>query len=123
MPALYLVTMAVMVFLLTRWLRRVAGTGEFVFKKAPKKQWWDETPSSQTSKPALKTLAFRRLPHTVLGIERGASRQTIEEARTRLLAENSPELVAQMSEEIQEVARRKTDEIEAAYAALIEDKK
>jgi DnaJ-domain-containing protein 1 len=113
--------MALMVFLLTRWLRRVTGTGEFVFKKAPKKQWWDEAATTQTDKPALKTLAFRRLPHTILGVERGASRQIIEEARTRLLTENSPELVAQMSDEIQEVARRKTEEIETAYAAIVKD--
>ena len=114
--------MAVMVFLLTRWLRRVVGAGEFVLKKAPKKQWWEDEARRREDKPALKTLAFRRLPHTILGVERGASREVIEEARVRLLAENSPELVANMSDEIQEVARRKTEEIEAAYAALVEGK-
>jgi hypothetical protein len=113
--------MAAIVFVLTRWLRRVLGGGEKVSRKPSGKLWWDDDSRHQSDKPKLKTLTFRRPPHVVLGVEKGAALEQIEEARARLLAENSPELVDSMSDEIQEVARRKTEEIEAAYAALVED--
>ena len=121
MLALRLIIMAAVVFVLTRWLRRVLGNRSQTSRRASGKLWWDDETRRQREKPKLKTLAFRRPPHVVLGIEKGADLEMVEEARARLLAENSPELVAGMSEEIQEVARRKTEEIEAAYAELVED--
>jgi len=70
----------------------------------------------------LKTLNFQRNPHEVLGLERGASAEAIEAAYNELLAQNSPESVADMSEDIQALARRNTDEIVEAYTALSKDK-
>ena len=57
----------------------------------------------------------------MLGLEKGATREAIDEAKQRLLDQNSPETVAGMSEEIQAVAQRKTEEIEQAYQDLTKE--
>ena len=73
------------------------------------------------TKPKLTTLDFKRGPHDILGVEKGASMSAIEAAYLALLAKNSPEAVAGMSEDIQALARRNTAEINEAYAALQKD--
>ena len=90
-------------------------------RRPQNKPWWDDQKRRVDSKPKLQTLQFRRDPHEVLGVEKGSSREVIDEARDRLLNENRPEAVASLSEEIQELAKRKTEEIETAYASLIEE--
>ncbi len=57
----------------------------------------------------------------MLGVPKGASIEAVEAAYLALLAKNSPEAVAGMSDEIQALAKRKTDEINEAYAALKKD--
>ena len=121
MALLRVLAVAALVFVVTRWLRKALTmqTG----KASPSgKPWWDGK-KSQTAdtKPKLTTLDFKRGPHDILGIEKGASMPAIEAAYLALLAKNSPEAVAGMSEDIQALAQRNTEEINEAYAALQKD--
>lgn len=121
MALLRLLLMAAVVFVITRWLRRALSGGGPVRRPQNKKPWWDDEKRRGEQKPKLQTLQFRQDPYDVLGVEKGASREVIDEARKRLLEENSPNAVASLSEEIQELARRKTDEIETAHASLTKE--
>ena len=121
MALLRLLLMAAVVFLITRWLRRALSGGGVGRKTKPKKAWWDDESRRTDSRPKLQTLQFRRDPHEVLGLSKGASRESIDEAYERLIRENSPEAVTDMGEEIQDFARRKTEEIEAAYVSLTKE--
>ena len=122
MALLRLLLMAALVFVVTRWLRRALTPGQSRQRGVAKKPWWDDKKRQTDTRPKLQTLQFRRDPHEVLGLSKGASQDAIRESYERLVLENSPESVASMSDDIQEFARRKTEEIEAAYAALTEDK-
>ena len=122
MALLRLLLMAAVVFVVTRWLRRALSTGVSQRRTTQKKPWWDSEQRRKETRPKLQTLQFRRDPHEVLGLSKGAGLDAIEEAYKKLLEENSPEAVSSMGEDIQEFARRKTEEIEAAYAALTEGK-
>ncbi len=120
MALLRVLAIAAVVFVITRWLRRALTGG--VSKRAPSgKPWWDDQARSKGSRPTLKTLTFRRDPHDVLGIQKGASDDEIKAAYEALIAQNSAETVSDMDEDIQALAKRKTEEIEAAYKALTED--
>ena len=122
MALLRLLLMAALVFVVTRWLRRALTQGLTRRPGAAKKPWWDDKKRQTDTRPKLQTLEFRRDPHEVLGLVKGASQDAIRESYERFIHENSPESVASMSDDIQEFARRKTEEIEAAYAALTEEK-
>ena len=122
MALLRLLVMAALVFAITRWLRRALTPGQSRRSRVGKKPWWDDKSRQTDTRPKLQTLQFRRDPHEVLGLSKGASQDVVKETYDRLIRENSPESVASMSDDIQEFARRKTEEIEAAYAALTEDK-
>ena len=121
MALLRVLAVAALVFVVTRWLRKALSkqTG----KSSPSgKPWWDGQKRRTTdTKPKLTTLDFKRGPHDILGVEKGASMSAIEAAYLALLAKNSPEAVAGMSEDIQALARRNTAEINEAYAALQKD--
>ena len=121
MALLRVLAVAALVFVVTRWLRKALSkqTG----KSSPSgKPWWDGQRRQTTdTKPKLTTLDFKRGPHDILGVEKGASMPAIEAAYLALLAKNSPEAVAGMSEDIQALARRNTAEINEAYAALQKD--
>ncbi|MEC9389418.1 MAG: J domain-containing protein [Myxococcota bacterium] len=121
MALLRVLAVAALVFVVTRWLRKALSkqTG----KSSPSgKPWWDGQKRQTTdTKPKLTTLDFKRGPHDILGVEKGASMSAIEAAYLALLAKNSPEAVAGMSEDIQALARRNTAEINEAYAALQKD--
>ena len=121
MALLRLLLMAALVFVVTRWLRRALTPGQGRRRSVGKKPWWEDKSRRTDTRPKLQTLQFRRDPHEVLGLSKGASRESVDQAYERLIQENSPESVSSMSEEIQDFARRKTEEIEAAYAALTED--
>ncbi len=120
MALLRLLLMAAVVFVVTRWLRRALTSGGSRRNPVSKKPWWDSEERRKETKPRLQTLQFRRDPHEVLGLTKGANKEAIDEAYERLLRENSPDAVAEMGDELQEFARRKTEEIKAAYAALTE---
>lgn len=57
--------------------------------------------------------------HAVLGIPKGASPQQIQEAYRGLVTKYHPDKVSHLGSEFQEIAARKTLEINAAYAKLI----
>jgi hypothetical protein len=114
---LRVLAIALVIYFVTRWLRRALVAGKST--RAPSgKPWWDSEDQRDEKRPKLKTLKFRREPHEVLGLSRGANRAAIDEAYERLLAQNSPESVSSMSEEIQSLAQRKTEDIVEAYEAL-----
>ena len=112
---------AAVILVITRWLRRALAGGMKQQRAPSGKPWWDDASRQTSDKPKLKTLQFRRDPHEVLGLKKGASRASIDEAKQRLLDQNSPEAVATMSAEIQELARRKTQEIQQAYSDLTKE--
>jgi len=57
-------------------------------------------------------------PWTVLGVGRGASSEEITRAYRERLKQYHPDRVAGLGEELQEVAHRRTIEIQRAYATL-----
>lgn len=120
MALLRVLAIAAVVFFITRWLRRALTGG--MSKRAPSgKPWWDSPARQEGSRPKLKTLKFQRDPHDVLGIQKGASPEEVQAAYETLIAQNSPETVSGMDEDIQALAKRKTEDIEEAYAALTEE--
>lgn len=121
MALLRVLAIAAVVFFVTRWLRRALTAGPQQ-RRPTSKPWWDDPAREQGSRPKLKTLTFRRDPHEVLGVDKDASADKIKAAYEALLAQNSPEAVAEMSEDIQALARRNTEEIEGAYRVLTEEK-
>ena len=118
---LRVLAIAAVIFFVTRWLRRALAAGTQGRRSPSGKPWWDDRSAQVPEKPKLKTLQFRRDPYEVLGLQKGASREAIDEARERLLQQNSPETVEGMSDEIQALAERKTTEIEEAYVALTKE--
>lgn len=58
-------------------------------------------------------------PYDVLGINEGATEAEIKSAYKILIKKYHPDLVNSMGSEIQEVAKRKTKEINEAYEQLI----
>ena len=90
MALLRVLAIAAVVFVITRWLRRALTGG--MSKRAPSgKPWWDDPARREGSRPKLKTLEFRRDPHDVLGVEKGATAEEIKAAYDALIAQNSPE--------------------------------
>ena len=122
MALLRVLAVAALVFVVTRWLRKALSVQKG--KSSPSgKPWWDGTKRQTTdTKPKLTTLDFKRGPYDILGVEKGSSMSAIEAAYLALLAKNSPEAVAGMSDDIQALAQRNTEEINEAYAALQKDK-
>ena len=80
MALLRVLAVAALVFVVTRWLRKALSkqTG----KSSPSgKPWWDGQKRQTTdTKPKLTTLDFKRGPHDILGVEKGASMSAIEAA-------------------------------------------
>jgi DnaJ-class molecular chaperone len=57
-------------------------------------------------------------PYEILGIQRGASKEEIKKAYRRTIAQYHPDKVGHLGEEIQKLARQKTQEITEAYNRL-----
>ena len=57
-------------------------------------------------------------PYTVLGVGRGASREEIVQAYRAQLKRYHPDRVADLGDELQQLAHRKTLELQRAYAEL-----
>ena len=57
-------------------------------------------------------------PHAVLGVARGASREVITRAYREQLKRYHPDRVADLGTELQQLAHRKTVELQRAYGEL-----
>jgi len=57
-------------------------------------------------------------PHAVLGVARGASREEITRAYREQLKRYHPDRVADLGTELQQLAHRKTVELQRAYGEL-----
>jgi DnaJ-domain-containing protein 1 len=57
-------------------------------------------------------------PHAILGVPRGASRDAVTQAYRERLKEYHPDRVASLGAELQDLAHRKTLDIQRAYAEL-----
>ena len=72
-------------------------------------------------RPLPEPIPFERSPYKILGLEDGASTDAIEDAMSRIRAENDSERLKGLSEEIQATAKRRLAEAEKAYRALVAD--
>lgn len=75
-------------------------------------------PGSAAPSAGGRVLAFLRPPHDVLGIDKGADLAVAEQAYARLRAEYAPERLADMSDELRELAERRTRELDRAIETL-----
>jgi len=57
-------------------------------------------------------------PWDIMGLQPGATPETVEETWRRLIQENHPDRVSHMDPEIQALAARRTQAINEAYATL-----
>ncbi len=62
--------------------------------------------------------ARRRDPYEVLGVSPGDSEAVVRAAYQKLVRENHPDRVADMSAEIRDLAKRRTQELNAAYEEI-----
>jgi DnaJ-domain-containing protein 1 len=75
-------------------------------------------PRVDPPRPPPRTNDGERSPHEVLGVRADASPEEIRTAYQRLMRENHPDRVADMSQEIRDVAERRSKEINQAYDRL-----
>jgi DnaJ-domain-containing protein 1 len=109
--------MAVAGMFLIRWVRKLLGQAA----ERPAKQGAQWPGARQTDAPGrgkLKLLRFGSDPLEVLGLEPGSSEAEIAAAYAQGMAENDPEKVEGMAEEIQTLAARRQAEITQAYRQL-----
>ena len=107
---------AAAVFVL-RWLRKQMGSGGQ--SAARREPIWPGTRSTGAfERSKLKVLQFRSDPLEVLGLAPGASQEEIDAAYAAAMTENDANKVADMGDEIRELAARRQREIERAYRQL-----
>ncbi len=75
-------------------------------------------PQFREAPPAQPTTRADASPYEILGVRREASAVEIRTAYQSLVRQYHPDRVASMPAEFQEVAERKTKEINAAYTSL-----
>lgn len=69
--------------------------------------------------PAEGLEAELRDPHQILGIAKKATKDEVKKARDRRLMEYHPDRVADMAPEIRDLATKRTQEINSAYAQIM----
>jgi uncharacterized membrane protein YkvA (DUF1232 family) len=79
--------------------------------------WYRKRRGAATSAPPRQS-AENLDPHAVLGVRRGASRQEITHAYREQMKLYHPDRVADLGDELREVAHRKAVEIQRAYEVL-----
>ncbi len=109
--------LAVLAVIATRWLRKVLSRGgDRPGSRGP--LWPGTRQTDKAPRSKLKVLRFRSDPLKVLGLGPSATDADIRQAYLSAMAENDPEKVADMGEEIQDLAYRRQREVEAAYEQL-----
>lgn len=63
-------------------------------------------------------LSFRRKPHTILGVAEDASLEEARAAWERGKAENDPEKLAGMSDDLRSIAEVRSKELDQAWQAF-----
>jgi len=117
---LKIVLMAVAAGFLIRWLRKLLGQGGQ--PASQKRATWPVTRQGESqARSKLKVLNFQTDPLEILGLQPGASDADIAEAYAQGMAENDPEKVAGMADEIRELAARRQREITHAYRQLCDE--
>ena len=114
---LRIVLLAAVAMFVTRWLRRMLSARPS--GQAQKPTWPGTREGTGATRSKLKVLRFPSDPHEVLGLEPGASDDEIRQAYKDGMAENDPDRVSGMADEIRELALRQQSEIEAAYRQLM----
>jgi DnaJ-domain-containing protein 1 len=100
-----------------RWLRKRMGqAGERPAEQGT--QWPGTRKTDAPGRGKLKLLRFGSDPLKVLGLDSSASEEEIAAAYAQGMAENDPEKVAGMADEIQTLAARRQAEITEAYRQL-----
>ena len=93
----------------------------FVVVQLLRHAWAVPKPSQASRRPqpsSNRGSGREREPHVVLGVAADASFEDVRAAYQKLVQENHPDKVADMSAEIRELAERRTKEINAAYNEL-----
>ncbi|MFN8641750.1 MAG: DUF1232 domain-containing protein [Candidatus Binatia bacterium] len=83
-------------------------------------QQWKNRPQPSTTPPPPGDAGPAWDPHRVLDVPRGASRAEITRAYREQMKRYHPDRVSGLGEELQDVAHRKTLEIQRAYIELTE---
>jgi DnaJ like chaperone protein len=104
---LRLLIFAGLAYLLIRW---ISGSGK------PKIPAGDAEPKGRPR----PTSEVARSAHELLGVEPGASQQEIRRAYQQRIREYHPDKVANLAEELRELAEMRTKEINAAYQELVD---
>ncbi|NOY25366.1 MAG: J domain-containing protein [Oligoflexia bacterium] len=81
--------------------------------------WVDDGPAPPERPRAPKLVAIERTAWDVLGLEPEASRFEIEASYRKMLTENAPERVSDLSPQLQELAERLCEDATKAYQELI----
>ena len=111
--------MAVAAVFVLRWLRRqLSAASEGRPRPRGGMPWSGPATSQSAQRSKLKVLNFRSDPLEILGLEPGATDQEIAQEYDMAKAENDPEKVADMGEEIRTLAARRLADIERAYRQL-----
>jgi DnaJ-domain-containing protein 1 len=117
---LRILLLAAVVLFITRWLRRrLAGHRPGSGELSGRRGGFGPRQTESKTRAKLRMLRFEKAPHDVLGVDKRATREQIDAARTAALEKNDPDRLEDMSAEIREVAERRRKEIKRAYQQLI----
>lgn len=81
--------------------------------------WLDGSGEVDDEPPKPQLVALERSAWSVLGLEEGASRFEIERAYRKIMADNDPDKVAELSPQVQELATRLRQDATRAYQELV----
>jgi DnaJ-domain-containing protein 1 len=102
------ILLAAIAWLVVRWFQRYLASGP---TPAPRRRVAASPPRPWSGEPD-------RPAHEVLGVRPDATPEEIRAAYQHLVRENHPDRVAHMAREFQELADRRTKEINRAYEQL-----
>jgi hypothetical protein len=113
---------AVLAFLIGYAVRDLIRANPQLFgrgrKPGPKRVGPDPGPLE----PSGKVLSFRRRPHTILGVAEDASLDEARAAWERGKAENDPEKLAGMSDDLRSIAEVRSKELDQAWQAFQDER-
>lgn len=100
----------------------------FAFVLRKMSQWEDDYLAKQTEELRKKKRKKdepkkppKTDPYEVLGVTESSTKSEVQEAYRKLIAQYHPDKVHHLGEELQEIARKKSLEINQAYETLLKD--